>query len=156
MREYGLIRLYKRLATPILALVMLLGAGWGARPLAAATVDTLYHNGKIYTLTESMREAKDPRKANTVEVVATRDGKIIFAGSAAAARQQGLFANAARIVDLHGKTMLPGLIDGHGHFPLQGGYDLFQVNLNSFPLGRVNTICLTSTLVLSRHYANNI
>lgn len=80
MREHGLIRLYKRLATPILALVMLLGAGWGARPLAAATVDTLYHNGKIYTLTESMREAKDPRKANTVEVVATRDGKIIFAG----------------------------------------------------------------------------
>lgn len=89
MREHGLIRLYKRLATPILALVMILGAGWGARPLAAATVDTLYHNGKIYTLTESMREAKDPRKANTVEVVATRDGKIIFAGSAATARQPG-------------------------------------------------------------------
>lgn len=75
MREHGLIRLYKRLATPILALVMILGAGWGTRPLAAATVDTLYHNGKIYTLTESMREAKDPRKAKTVEVVATRDGK---------------------------------------------------------------------------------
>ena len=140
MREHGLIRLYKRLATPILALVMILGAGWGARPLAAATVDTLYHNGKIYTLTESMREAKDPRKAKTVEVVATRDGKIIFAGSAATARQQGLFANAARIVDLHGKTMLPGLIDGHGHFPLQGGYDLFQVNLNSFPLGEMRSI----------------
>lgn len=140
MREHGLIRLYKRLATPILALAMILGAGWGARPLAAATVDTLYHNGKIYTLTESMREAKDPRKANTVEVVATRDGKIIFAGSAATARQQGLFANAARIVDLRGKTMLPGLIDGHGHFPLQGGYDLFQVNLNSFPLGEMRSI----------------
>ena len=140
MREHGLIRLYKRLATPILALVMLLGAGWGARPLAAATVDTLYHNGKIYTHWESMREAKDPRKANTVEVVATRDGKIIFAGSATAARHQGLFANAARIVDLHGKTMLPGLIDGHGHFPFQGGYDLFQVNLNSFPLGEMRSI----------------
>ena len=126
MREHGLIRLYKRLATPILALVMILGAGWGARPLAAATVDTLYHNGKIYTLTESMREAKDPRKAKTVEVVATRDGKIIFAGSAATARQQGLFANAARIVDLHGKTMLPRPYRRARPLPLQGGYDLFR------------------------------
>lgn len=124
----------------VLTLILLLGTGWGARPLAAATVDTLYHNGRIYTLTESMDAAKDPRKAKTVEVVAVRDGRIIFAGSAAQARQQGLFADAAGIVDLHGKTMLPGLVDGHGHFPLQGGYDLFQVNLNSFPLGEMRSI----------------
>lgn len=112
MREHGLIRLYKRLATPILALAMILGAGWGARPLAAATVDTLYHNGKIYTLTESMREAKDPRKANTVEVVATRDGKIIFAGSAATARQQGLFANAPALWTCAAKPCCPALSTG--------------------------------------------
>lgn len=103
-------------------------------------MDTLYHNSRIYTLTESMDAAKDPRKAKTVEVVAVRDGRIIFAGSAAQARQRGLFADAAGIMDLHGKTMLPGLVDGHGHFPLQGDYDLFQVNLNSFPLGEMRSI----------------
>ena len=122
------------------ALGLILGQGCGARLWAAAAADTVYHNGRIYTMTESMQEAKDPRKAKTVEVVAVKDGIIVFAGSRSAAAKKGLLHNAARLVDLQGKTMLPGLIDGHGHFPLQGDYDLFQVNLNSFPLGEMRSI----------------
>lgn len=122
------------------ALGLILGQGCGARLWAATRADTVYHNGKIYTMTESMQDAKDLRKAKTVEVVAVKDGIIVFAGSRAAAAKRGLLRNAARLVDLQGRTMLPGLIDGHGHFPLQGDYDLFQVNLNSFPLGEMRSI----------------
>ncbi len=104
------------------------------------TVDTLYWNGTIRTMTESPREAENPLAGHTVEAVATRDGKILFAGSAEEARARGYFRTARQIVDLKGKTMLPGFVDGHGHFPEQGQYDLYEINLNSFPLGTMTSI----------------
>ena len=53
------------------------------------------------------------------EVVATLGGKIVFVGSEAQARTQGFFDpnNVGKIVDLKGKSMLPGFVDGHSHFP---------------------------------------
>ena len=36
--------------------------------------------------------------------------------------------------------MLPGFVDGHGHFPGQGELDLFQANLNSPPIGTMTSI----------------
>ena len=62
--------------------------------------------------------------------------------AAGPAKAKGLFdaANVDKIVDLKGKTMLPGFIDGHSHFPEQGKVDLFQVNLNSAPIGKMNSI----------------
>jgi hypothetical protein len=41
--------------------------------------------------------------------------------------------------DLHGKTLLPGFIDAHGHFPGWGGKG-FVVDLNSPPLGEMTSI----------------
>ena len=63
-------------------------------------------------------------------------------GSESEARAKGLLnaANVGNIVDLKGKTMLPGFIDGHSHFPEQGKVDLFQANLNSAPIGKMNSI----------------
>lgn len=115
----------------------------GAIPANAATLaDTVYHNGTIYTMTETKSEAKDVANAKTVQVVATQNGKIVFAGSLADATAKGFFiaGNVANMVDLKGKTMLPGFVDGHGHFPSQGNLDLYEVNLNSPPLGKMNSI----------------
>ncbi|RXE62250.1 amidohydrolase, partial [Muribaculaceae bacterium Isolate-002 (NCI)] len=62
--------------------------------------------------------------------------------SEAQARTQGFFDpnNVGKIVDLKGKSMLPGFVDGHSHFPNQGRIDLFQVNMNSPPIGAMNSI----------------
>lgn len=106
----------------------------------ADTVDTLYHNGIIRTMTESPAEASDPARAHTVEALATRNGVIIFTGTAEEARARGFFRKAERVVDLQGKTLLPGFVDGHGHFPEQGQYDLYEINLNSAPLGSMRSI----------------
>ncbi len=109
---------------------------------AVMKADTVYHGGKIYTITEDFHKPSALETPNTAEVVATLNGQIVFAGSEAEARSQGLFdkGTAARIVDLKGKTMLPGFVDGHSHFPNQGRIDLFQVNLNSPPIGKMNSI----------------
>ncbi len=126
------------------AAVMAMVLGGGMQLYAADKLaDTVYHNGKIYTVTETAAEAREAKEAKTVDVVATLNGKIIFAGSKADAQSKGLLvaANVNKIVDLRGKTMLPGFVDGHGHFPSQGNNDLFKVNLNS-PLlsGTVDTM----------------
>lgn len=107
---------------------------------AAAPVDTLYYNGPIYTMTETSEEAADARNARTVEVVAARGGRIAYVGTEAEARKRGYFSTARRLVDLKGKTLLPGFVDGHGHFPEQGQYDLYEINLNSRPLGAMSSI----------------
>lgn len=110
-----------------------------AKTLYAADADTIYMGGTIYTMTESYEEALDDAKAKKVEAVATKDGKVVFAGSWADAQAQHQ-GSATKIVDLKGKTMLPGFVDAHGHFHDQGTADLYEVNLNSPPLGSMNSI----------------
>lgn len=124
----------------ILACGILCGATQTAFSASAERIDTLYHNGNIYTMTETPEEAKDPRNARKAEVVATRDGRIVFVGAKARAEKLGYFRAARKIVDLKGKTLLPGFVDGHGHFPEQGQYDLYEINLNSHPLGPMTSI----------------
>jgi Predicted metal-dependent hydrolase with the TIM-barrel fold len=104
--------------------------------------DTVYHNGTIYTVTEDFRKPSQLNTPNTAEVVATLNGKIVFLGSESEAKAQGFLnaSNVNKIVDLKGKTMLPGFVDGHGHFPGQGELDLFQANLNSPPIGTMTSI----------------
>jgi predicted amidohydrolase YtcJ len=67
---------------------------------------TLYHGGDIITM------AGDT--PNYVEAVVQREGRIIFTGSKADALTR--FEGKADLVDLQGKTMLPGFIDAHAHF----------------------------------------
>lgn len=125
------------------AAVMALVLGGGMQLYAVdKKADTVYHNGTIYTMTETLDEAKDVNNAKKVDVVATLNGKIVFVGSKSEAEKAGYLdaANVEKIVDLKGKTMLPGFVDGHGHFPSQGQYDLYEVNLNSYPLGTMTCI----------------
>jgi predicted amidohydrolase YtcJ len=68
------------------------------------SVDALYLNGNVYTV-----DAKNSR----VEAFAIKEGKIVATGSTTAMR--GRFT-AGNIVDLEGKTVVPGFIDSHAHF----------------------------------------
>ena len=54
-------------------------------------------------------------------VVVTQGNRIVAAGQAASTP---IPANAARIVDISGLTIMPGLIDGHIHFDQQRGPDM--------------------------------
>ncbi len=80
--------------------------------------DRVYRNGVIFTA--------DGRNA-TAEALAIRDGRIVYVGS-----NQGLAAfvgGATAVVDLKGKFLMPGLIDGHMH-PLEAGAVLLKCSLN--------------------------
>ncbi len=73
-------------------------------PLRAAPVDLLLLHGNIYTGNPAQPRA---------EALAVRGGRIVFAGTAAAAEPYR--ADAVRIIDLGGRTLLPGLNDAHMH-----------------------------------------
>lgn len=132
----------KRHALSFAAAVALVLGGGMQLCAAEKLADTVYYNGKIYTITEDYKSPKSLDTPNTAEVVATLNGQIIFVGSKADAEAAGYFKSGTDInlVDLKGKTMLPGFVDGHGHFPAQGSADITQVNLNSPPIGKMNSI----------------
>ena len=86
---------------------------------AAQTPDLILINGKILTV-----NAKD----SIVEAVAIAKGKIVAVGSSAEIQRRA--GSATQVVDLHGLTATPGLIDTHGHFAASGVDELFSVVLN--------------------------
>jgi predicted amidohydrolase YtcJ len=71
------------------------------------------------------------------EAVLTDGGTIVAAGSAEAVRR---LSHGAEIVDLQGKTLLPGFIDAHGHFTLQGMGVCVFADARCAPLGKIKTI----------------
>ncbi|MFT6795221.1 MAG: putative amidohydrolase YtcJ [Maribacter sp.] len=81
----------------------------------AATL--LIHGGTIYTV-DSVQ--------TIVEAVATKDSKILFAGSLSEA--EAYKTEQTKVIDLQGKTMTPGLIEGHGHF-MGLGYNELNLDL---------------------------
>ena len=77
----------------------------------------LIYGGTIYTVDST---------SITVEAVATKDNKILFAGSLEEAET---YKNEqTELLDLKGKTMTPGLIEGHGHF-IGLGYNELNLDL---------------------------
>jgi predicted amidohydrolase YtcJ len=86
------------------ALVGLVLGICGALSAAAQPPDTILVNGKLVTL---------DARSSVAEAVAIRDGKIVAVGRSATLRK--LAGPATRVVDLGGRTAIPGLIDSHLH-----------------------------------------
>ncbi len=93
-------------------------------PAAGAAADMIVVGGHIVTEDDAER---------VVEALAIRDGKIVAVGSDAAIRAQG--GRGTRLIDLHGRTATPGLIDTHAHLA-EGGIDA----LKSVDLSAATTI----------------
>ena len=70
----------------------------------AADPDVVYFNGKIATMDAA---------GSTAEAVAVRDGKFVVVGTSDAMKK--LAGPLTRVIDLGGKTVVPGLIDAHCH-----------------------------------------
>lgn len=64
--------------------------------------DSIYLNGNIYTMTE---------EDHTVEAIAVLNGKIVFTGTTEEAKK----LDGEKVVDLGGKTVIPGFTDTHLH-----------------------------------------
>lgn len=88
-------------------------------PLAAqaTSADLVVVNARIYTA-----EGARP----VVEAMAVRDGRVVFTGDAAGAR--ALAGARTRVVDLGGRTVIPGMTDAHAHVAGLGS-SLQSVNL---------------------------
>jgi predicted amidohydrolase YtcJ len=89
--------------------------------------DVIYMNGSILTLDD---------KNSPAEAVAVMGDKIVAVGKKAFI--QKLAGPATKVVDLAGKTLVPGLNEPHNHFAMYGVYALRMVNLQSPPLGPVS------------------
>ena len=99
----------------------------GAQP--AASHVTVYTGGNILTMAGDTPQY--------VEALAVKDGKIVAAGTRAEIDQSA--GAGATVVDLGGKTMIPGFVDAHSHL-LNYADSLVQANLNPPPIGKVNSI----------------
>ena len=80
-------------------------ASLAAQSQPAASADLIVTNGRVYT-------ADDTRPL--VEAFAVRGGRIVFTGSA---REAATLKGAnTQVVDAGGRTIIPGMVDGHAHF----------------------------------------
>jgi predicted amidohydrolase YtcJ len=81
--------------------------------------DVVIMGGKIYTV-----NSQQPM----VEAVAVKDDKILFAGSQKEVRKY--IRDSTKIIDLEGKMMTPGFIEGHGHI-MAIGYNALELDLST-------------------------
>jgi len=98
-------------------------------PEPARTAETIYHGGDIVTM-----DATQP----TAEAVAVKDGKILAVGPHLDVEGEHKGATT-RMVDLGGKTLLPGFIDAHGHLK-NVGFQALSADLLPPPDGDVDSI----------------
>src|SRR5712672_1206150 len=89
-------------------------------PVLAADWYLILHNGKVVTVDAEFRVA---------EAIAVKNGRITAVGKSAdilAAER----TSRTKVIDLAGKTVLPGLIDAHVH-ALEAGLSEFKATIPS-------------------------
>ena len=88
----------------------------------------VFINGDILTMDSDNR---------IVEAIAVRRERIEAVGSTE--EIMALAGDDTEVVDLRGRTLLPGFIDAHGHFP-GSGMHVIATDLNSPPIGDKTTM----------------
>jgi predicted amidohydrolase YtcJ len=89
--------------------------------------DKIFINGLVLTIDS---------KNSVAQAVAVKDGKILEVGSTGSISK--LRSENTEVIDLKGKTLIPGFIDGHSHFLSLGRFN--SVNISSPPVGNVTKI----------------
>jgi len=102
----------------------------GCRPSGPAVVaDDIYVGGPIVTVSDVQPNA---------EALAVKDGKILAVG-ARAEIEMAHKGQTTKMIDLDGRTLAPGFVDGHAHF-MAFGSQAVGADLLAPPDGSVNTV----------------
>lgn len=117
----------------IAVLVAALAVGFGilfnmATRLPDAPAHQVFVNGEVLTMDADNRVA---------EAISIRGDRIEAVGSSA--EIMALVGDDTLVTDLRGRTLLPGFVDAHGHFPYSG-MRVLGVDLNSPPVGELTTM----------------
>lgn len=87
-----------------------------------AFADSVFVNGYVYTVDD---------QDSVAQAVAIKDGRILMVGTTD--EMQALIGATTRVVDLQGKMMMPGMVDGHVH-TLWGAAATKKCSLDFAPL----------------------
>jgi predicted amidohydrolase YtcJ len=91
---------------------------------APGSADVVFRNGNIYT-----NDQRQPR----AEAVVVRGGRLLHVGS----NQEAEAWRASRVIDLRGRTVLPGLVDAHAHL---AGIGAREATLNLEGMGSLQEL----------------
>jgi predicted amidohydrolase YtcJ len=100
----------------IFTTLILAGSGLLENRVQTPAADIVFKSGNVYTVNERQPKA---------EAIAVKGDRIVFVGSNRDA--QKYVANNTRVIDLQGKTVVPGLADAHQHLT---GVGFREMNLN--------------------------
>ena len=90
----------------ILLLLIVITLFHSCEEIEKLNLSTVYYNGDILTMVGN--------SPNYVDAIVEKGGKIIFTGSSEEAMK--VAGKGHNMIDLEGKTLVPGFIDGHCHF----------------------------------------
>ena len=93
----------------------------GVAPAKTKAADTVFINGLVYTV---------DRCNSTAQALAVRDGRIVFVGRDH--KTKPYIGKRTKVVDLHGKMLLPSFGDAHAHINMTVSF-LYSVNLYGLP-----------------------
>ncbi len=112
-----------------LVIVLAIGLGIAYKILNPSAPDSqAFINGHILTMdAQSSIQQAVLLKNNIIQAVGSNE------------EIQQLITQDTLVHDLHQQTMIPGIIDAHGHYPGQG-ISAIGLNLNSPPIGHVKSI----------------
>ena len=88
----------------------------------------VWHNGNVLTL---------DLQGNVATAIAIEEDRIVAVGSEDDVARW--MSDADEVIDLAGRTVIPGFIEGHGHFP-GAGLGAVAADLNSPPIGSVKNV----------------
>jgi predicted amidohydrolase YtcJ len=119
----------KKILLSALTVILSFGVGCKSGPDAASSADAIYFGGPIVTVNDAQPSA---------EAVPIKDGKILAVGARAEIGKDHK-GSGTQMVDLGGKTLLPGFLDAHSHFMF--ALDMpTQANVSAPPVGPVRSI----------------
>jgi predicted amidohydrolase YtcJ len=118
-----------RTVAAILTMALSTFTGCAAKPGESAVngADAIYFGGDIITVNDAAPDA---------EALVVDDGKIVFVGAREAAMKHK--GDGTALVDLNGRTLLPGFIEGHSHF-INSITMASQANVYAAPFGPGST-----------------
>ena len=113
---------------PVAAAALAACMAFAAPVSAQQTADSIWSGGPIITMND---------KAMRAEAVAVAGGKILAVGKRSEVMK--LKGPATKLMDLNGRTLVPGFVDAHGHVVI-GGLQALSANVLAPPDGKVTDI----------------